>query len=291
MDRITAAKVLVKTVEKGSASAAAADLGMSRAMASRYIASIESWSGTRLLHRTTRQLSLTSAGERVLDLCREMVRVAEAVTDVGHDTDTPWGRLRLTAPGILAETKLVPLLALFGREFPRIEIDLQISDRSVDLVQDRIDVAVRIANHLDPSLIARRLGDCQSALYASPDYIKLHGLPVSLEDLKSHQCLTYAQLGGASWTLKRGDDCKVAEVHGGFQTNDALALRRAALSGWGIAMLPLFAVKDDEKAGRLQVVLPNWQPETLGIYALYVSRRHLPTATRVLIDFLVQHLG
>ena len=111
MDRIIAAKVLLKTIERGSASGAAEELGMSRAMASRYIASMEDWSGTRLLHRTTRQLSLTSAGERVLELCKEIVRVADAVTEVAEHADTPHGLLRVTAPGILAEAQLVPLLS------------------------------------------------------------------------------------------------------------------------------------------------------------------------------------
>ncbi|GAA3096640.1 LysR family transcriptional regulator [Rhizobium viscosum] len=290
MDRITAAKVLLKTVERGSASAAAEELGMSRAMASRYIASIEEWSGTRLLHRTTRQLSLTSAGERVLELCKEMARVADAVTEVAVHSDTPHGLLRVTAPGILAEAQLISLFSEFAVQYPRIKIDLQISDRSVDLVQDRIDVAIRIANHLDPSLIAKRLGQCPSRLYASVKYLKDHGEPASLEDLKAHRCLTYTHLGGAEWVLRRGESEVTIPVSGSFQTNEALALRRATLSGLGIAMLPRFSADNEVLAGRLAVVLPEWEPTSLGIHALYVSRRHLPMAARALIDFLSEKL-
>ncbi|WFU03980.1 LysR family transcriptional regulator [Rhizobium sp. CB3171] len=291
MDRITAAVVLLKTVERGSASAAAEELRMSRAMASRYIASIEEWSGTRLLHRTTRRLSLTSAGERVLELCREMVRVADAVTEVAVHSDTPHGLLRVTAPSILAEAQLIPHFSEFATKYPRIKIDLQISDRSVDLVQDRIDIAIRIANHLDPSLTAKRLGHCPSRLYASKDYLAACGEPASPENLIAHRCLTYAHLGGSEWVLNKDEGEVTVAVSGGFQTNDALALQRAALSGLGIAMLPCFAADEEVRAGKLAVVLPDWKPRSLGIHALYVSRKHLPTAARALIDFLSEKLG
>ncbi|WHO74047.1 LysR family transcriptional regulator [Rhizobium sp. BT03] len=263
---------------------------MSRAMASRYIASMEDWSGTRLLHRTTRQLSLTSAGERVLELCREIVRVADAVTEVASRADTPHGLLRVTAPSILAEAQLIPLLSKFADLYPRIRIDLQISDRTVDLVQDRIDVAIRIANHLDPSLIAKRLGQCPSRLYASPRYLAEHGMPTRPEDLSAHRCLTYTHLGGTEWTLKNHEAQVVIPVLGGFQTNDALALKCAALSDLGIAMLPRFAADPEVQTNKLVVVLPDWEPNTLGIHALYVSRRHLPMAARALIDFLATRL-
>lgn len=291
MDRITAARVLLKTVERGSASAASVELGMSRAMASRYIATMEEWSGARLLHRTTRRLSLTSAGERVLDLCREMVRVADGVADVAKDADSPHGLLRVAAPGILVEARLIPMLAGFAELYPRVRLDLQASDRSVDLVQDRIDLAIRIANRLDPSLIARKLGECPSSLYASPDYLAVHGRPMRPEDLGGQRCLTYTRLGGSEWILSK-DGAQVAVTVGGvFQTNDALALRRAALAGFGIAMLPHFAAEPEVRAGNLAVVLPDWRPQTLGIHALYISRRRLPTAARALIDYLAARLG
>jgi len=291
MDRITAARVLIETVERGSATAAAEALNMSRAMASRYIASIEDWSGTRLLHRTTRKLSLTSAGERVLELCRDMVRIADAVSEVATDADMPRGRLRLTASSILAADLLIPLLPDFAKDYPHIKLELLISDRPVDLVQDRIDVAIRIANHLDPSLIAKRLGACPSQLYAAPMYLQAHGRPASVEDLSQHHCLTYTNLGGTEWTLRNEKSQAVVTVSGNFRTNDALALHRAALAGMGVAMLPRFAAEQDVKDGKLETVLAEWRPETLGIHALYVSRRHLPMAARMLIDFLTQHIA
>lgn len=291
MDRVTAARVLLETVTRGSASAAAEELGMSRAMASRYIASMEEWSGTRLLHRTTRQLSLTSGGERVLELCKEIVRVADAITEVAVHSDTPQGLLRVTAPSVLAEAQLIPLIPDFSARYPRIKIDLQISDRSVDLVQDRIDIAIRIANHLDPSLTAKRLGHCPSALYASKEYLSAFHPPAGPEELKAHRCLTYTHLGGAEWVLKKKESNITVAVSSSFQTNDALALRRAALCGLGIAMLPRFAADEAVRAGLLVVVLPGWEPISLGIHAVYVSRRHMPMAGRAMIDFLSEKLG
>jgi len=290
MDRITAARVFIETVERGSATAAAEALDMSRAMASRYIASLEDWSGTRLLHRTTRRLSLTSAGERVLELCKEMVRIADTVSEVAADAATPTGRLRVTAPSILADALLIPLLAEFARDYPRIKVDVLISDRPVDLVQDRIDVAIRIANNLDPSLIAKRLGTCHSQLYAAPAYLDACGRPVRVDDLREHQCLTYTNLGGAEWTLQNGRAQVSVPVAGSFETNDTVALRRAAIAGMGIATLPRFAAELDVQSGSLEAVLPEWEPEILGLHALYVSRRHLPMAARVLIDFLDQRI-
>lgn len=290
MDRITASRVFIETVERGSATAAADALDMSRAMASRYIASIEDWSGTRLLHRTTRRLSLTSAGERVLELCKEMVRIADTVSEVAADAATPSGRLRVAAPTVLADALLIPLLAAFAQDYPRIKVDVLISDRPVDLVQDRIDVAIRIANTLDAGLIAKRLGSCHSQLYAAPAYLAAHGRPLGVDDLKGHQCLTYSNFGGAKWVLHHGSNQVTVPVAGNFETNDTMALRRAAIAGMGIAMLPRFAAEQEVRDGKLEPLLAAWEPETLGIHALYASRHHLPMAARVLIDFLAQRI-
>ncbi|NLZ12196.1 MAG: LysR family transcriptional regulator, partial [Alcaligenaceae bacterium] len=212
------------------------------------------------------------------------------VSEVAADAATPRGRLRVTAPTILADVLLVPLLAEFAHDYPRIKVDVLISDRPVDLVQDRIDVAIRIANNLDPSLIAKRLGTCHSQLYAAPAYLRARGRPASVDDLRTHQCLTYTNLGGAEWTLQDEHTQVSIPVAGSFETNDTVALRRAAITGMGIATLPRFAADQDVEEGRLETVLAQWQPETLGIHALYVSRRHLPMAARVLIDFLDQRI-
>jgi DNA-binding transcriptional LysR family regulator len=290
MDRLTAAQVFVETVERGSATSAAAALGMSRAMASRYLGALEGWTGTRLLHRTTRRLSLTSAGERVLDLSREMVRLAASLTAVAEEGDSPQGWLRVAAPTILSEERLTPLLAGFLRAHPRLSIDLRASDQPVDLVEDRIDVAIRIGHRLDPGCIARKLGDCRSVLCASPGYLEARGTPRRPSDLSAQACLTYTNFGAAEWILRSGGESATVTASGSFRTNEALAPRRAALSGIGIAMLPRFAVAAHLDTGALRVVLPGWEPSPLPIHALYLSRLHLPAAARALIDHLTEHL-
>lgn len=291
MDRITAARVFVETVDRGSTAAAATALGMSRAMASRYLGALEDWTGTRLLHRTTRRLSLTSAGESVLELSREMIGLADSIEVIAAQSETPHGLLRIAAPTILAEARLVDLLGAFLTRYPRLSIELQATDRTVDLVEDRIDVAVRIAGQLDPMLITRRLGSCASILCASPKYLRQHRPPAHPNDLSGHLCLTYTQFGQSEWRLSRDAERVAVSVSGQFRTNDTLALRRGALSGLGIAMLPVFAVAPHVSSGELEIVLPGWEPEAMPINALYASRRHLTVAARAFIDFLVERLS
>ncbi|ACL62784.1 LysR family transcriptional regulator [Methylobacterium nodulans] len=290
MDRLTAAQVFVETVERGSATAAADALGMSRAMASRHLGALEDWTGTRLLHRTTRRLSLTLAGERVLELSREMVRLAANLHAVAGEGDSPNGLLRIAAATILSEEQLTPLLADFLRAHPRLSIDLRASDRPVDLVEDRIDVAIRIGNQLDLGCVARKLGECRSVLCASPRYLDERGTPLQPSELHAHACLTYTNFGAAEWTLQAGGESVTVKANGPFRTNEALALRRAALAGLGIAMLPDFAVVGHLASGALRVVLPAWRPPPHPIHALYLSRVHLPAAARAFIDYLARRL-
>lgn len=290
MDRIVAAQVFVETVELGSATAAAEALCMSRAMASRYLAELEQWAGTRVLHRTTRRLSLTSAGERVLDVCREIVRLSGEIEVIAADGGNPHGLLRITAPPVLVEARLTELLAQFLIAYPRISVEVRASDRVVDLAEDRIDVAIRIGDDLPHGLVARRLLDCASVLCASPDYVRRNGAPSAPAELADHACLIYTNFGSQEWRLFAGDRSAMVKVDGPFRTNEALALRRAALSGIGIAMLPRFAVDTHLAERTLMPILSGWQPAPLPVHALYLSRDHMPAAARVLIDFLVERL-
>ena len=291
MDRVIAAQVFVETVERGSATAAADALGMSRAMASRYLGALEDWTGTRLLHRTTRRLSLTSAGERVLNLSREMVRVANDLSSAAGEGDSPHGLLRVAAPTLLIEERLTPLLAGFLRLHPRLSIDLRASDRPVDLVEDRIDLAIRIGRQLDPNCIARKMGETRSTLCASPSYFAERGVPAHPDELSGHSCLTYTNFGAAEWHLHSGSEAAKVKAEGPFRTNEALALRRAVLCGVGIAMLPTFAVERVIASDALRAVLPGWEPQAHPIHVLYLSRDHLPAAARALIDYLVEDIA
>ncbi|WP_425101923.1 LysR family transcriptional regulator [Tropicibacter sp. S64] len=291
LDRIIAARVFLETVERGSATAAAEALGISRAMASRYLAAMEDWAGTRLLHRSTRRLSLSPAGENALVRCRELVEIADSIADQSEAAETPQGELRVAMPGLLADAVFLPLAQGFAERFPRVSIDLQVTDRIVDLVQDRIDVSLRITATLDRAVIARRLGEVGSVLCAAPDLLARIGHPSGPEELASLPCLTYGQFGGRTWVLSGPDKTVRVEVGGPLRTNQALLLQRAAIGGLGIAMLPAFSAAPHMIEGRLVRVLPDWSLPGLSLYALYASRRNLPCATRAFIDFVAEAIA
>lgn len=293
MDRLIAARVFVHIADRGSMAAAADALDMSRAMVSRYLAQMESWVGARLLHRTTRRQSLTAAGEQTLLRCRRMLEIADEVTVLQHDDNDPVrGLLRVACAQSLAQEVLMPVLAGFLRTHPNVVIDLCIDSRLVNLVEDRIDLAIRITNELDPNIVARRLGDCESVVCAAPAYLAAQGTPRSVQDLASHNCLAYSYFGRSLWefTDARGERASVA-VGGNLSANESQVLLAGALAGIGIGLQPTYAVADALARGELQVVLPDWKPPSLGIHGLYVTRRGMPAALRLLLDALAEHLS
>jgi DNA-binding transcriptional LysR family regulator len=295
MDRLQAMQVFVATVEGGSLSAAADRLDMSRPVVTRHIAQLEAWAGARLLHRSTRRLSLTSAGEAVLPLCQQMLTLAQDVQIQLQSADQAaqlTGQLRLTTSNSVGQAQLAPALASFVERHPGVSVDLQMQDRAVNLVEERIDLAIRIAVELDPNLIARRLCDCHSVVCASPVYLAKHGQPETPEALANRNCLTHSYFGKSVWqfTDARGVPASVA-VSGNLTANDALALMRAAEAGAGIARLPTVLACDALKRGALVPVLAGWTPEVAGVFAVYTSRRHMPPALRALLDFLVERFA
>lgn len=289
MDRITAAEVFICIVDRGSLAAAAESLGMSRAMVTRYLAEMEQWAGARLLHRTTRRLSLTHAGEQTLARCRQLLAVAEGVTEVLNTEAAPvQGLVRLACAQSLAQEVLAPAVVHFLRQHPLAAIDLHIDSRAVNLVEERIDLAVRITNNLDPNLIARQLGDCPSVVCAAPDYLVRRGTPVRPEDLAEHNCLTYSWFGSSLWTFTNteGEPFSVP-VTGNLSANESQVLLAAAVQGGGITQQPLYAVSNLLANGQLVALLPGYQPMRMGIHAVFQSRRQMTPVLRALIDFLV----
>jgi DNA-binding transcriptional LysR family regulator len=179
MDRITAAQVFVNIAERGSMIAAAEALDMSRAMVTRYLAEMEEWAGARLLHRSTRRLSLTDAGDVTLARCRAMLELAGAMQVAAEDAATPHGLLRITCSQSLAQAELASAVTAFLKRYPRTAVDLQMSNRAVNLVEQRIDLALRITNALEPNLIARQLGVCDSVVCAAPSYLAGRPFPTT----------------------------------------------------------------------------------------------------------------
>lgn len=292
MDRITAAKVFVTVAERGSLTQAADHLEMSTAMVSRYLVSLEDWLGARLLHRTTRRVTLTDAGQLALPSCRQLLETADDVKQMaGNLSQEPRGRLRLTCALSFAEAQLAPALMEYQQRYPQVKIALTTTDLGVNLAADQIDLAVRISNSLEPTLIARPLATCRSVLCASPAYLLQHGAPATLDELTRHRCLVHALVSATQFRFRQGDKVVEPAVDVGFTTNETAILRRALLSGGGIGILPTYYVSEDIRRGDLLPLLKDYQLETLGIHAVFLSRQHQPLALRLLVDFLAEKFG
>lgn len=292
MDRLTATRVFVEVVERGSQTAAADALEMSRAMVSRYLGELETWVGARLLHRTTRKLSLTGAGEQLLGQCREMLAMADAMQSVSRtDEAAPRGTLRIACSQSLAQAWLVHALDDFTRLYPQVSVDLLVGSQAVNLVEARIDLALRITNQLDPNLIARQLAVCRSVVCATPAYLARHGTPQRPEDLAQHNCLSYAYFGRSIWEFSRSGEPHAVAVSGNLSANESMVLLEAVLADIGISLQPRYSVGAHLRSGTLVQLLPDYEPQQLGIHALYGTRRQMPPALRALLDFLVERLA
>jgi DNA-binding transcriptional LysR family regulator len=292
MDRLTATRVFVEVVERGSQTAAAEALEMSRAMVSRYLSELEAWVGARLLHRTTRKLSLTGAGEQLLGQCREMLAMAEAMQSVSrHEDAAPRGTLRIACSQSLAQAWLVHALDEFIRLYPQVSVDLLVGSQAVNLVEARIDLALRITNQLDPNLIARQLAVCRSVVCATPAYLARHGTPQRPEDLAQHNCLSYAYFGRSIWEFSRAGEPHAVAVSGNLSANETMVLLEAALADTGISLQPRYSVSAQLRSGALVQLLPGYEPQQLGVHALYGTRRQMPPALRALLDFLIERLA
>ena len=289
MDRLKAMEVFVAVVDGGSQSAAALRLDLSRPVVSRYLAELEAWAGARLLHRTTRRFSLTSAGAEVLAKCRQMLELAQDVrVAVAAPGGSPQGLLRITVSTSFGQAQLTHAISEFVALNPGVAVDLVLLDRAVNLVDERVDLAIRITNDLDPNLIARRLTVCRSVVCASPAYLRAHLAPRRVVDLARHNCLTHSYYGKTLWEFNVGGAPVSVAVSGNISANDSIALAMAARSGAGVAMLPTFAAWPLIQAGELVALLPNARPRDLSIYAVYTSRKHMSSALRAVLDFLVE---
>ncbi|MYM27072.1 LysR family transcriptional regulator [Duganella sp. CY15W] len=290
MDRITAARVFVSIAERGSMIAAADALDMSRAMVTRYLAEMEEWAGARLLQRSTRRLSLTDAGDVTLARCRRMLEVADDMAvAAGDEADVPQGLLRITCSQSLAQAEVASAVGAYLKRYPRTAVDLQMNNRAVNLIEERIDLALRVTNTLEPNLIARQLGNCDSVVCAAPSYLKERGTPQQPQDLAGHNCLTYTYFGKSLWQFTRGQDGAALSVpvSGNLSANEDLILLKAAEQGAGIALQPLYSAAPLIADGRLVALLPGYTPQRMGIYGIYTSRQHMPPALRTMLDLLL----
>lgn len=292
MDRLAAMRVFVEVAAAGSFSAAADKLDMSRAMVTRYVGALEQWLGARLLQRTTRSVTLTDAGEHCLRRSQQMLALMEDVQDETSSQDGALrGQLRITCSMSFAYAQMAAAVVDFLTLHPQLKIDLNASEGALNLVEARIDLAIRISAEPDPALIGRVLAPCTSVLVASPAYLASHGVPQSPADLAAHRCLTYANFGKSAWMLSRGAQKVQVGVSSHFSANEATALLRAALAGGGLALQPTYLANPHLADGSLHRVLADWTLPDMAIHALYTSRRHLSPAVRSFLDFLVDRFA
>jgi DNA-binding transcriptional LysR family regulator len=282
--------VFVEAARVGSLAAAARRLGIAPMAASRRLAALEQEVGARLVHRTTRALSLTAEGEAFLPHAQAMLEdetaARAAIRPSGAGAS---GMLRVTASAPFGRKMVAPMIPAFMRANPDLQVDLQVTDAITDIVASGIDVAIRIAVLRDNSLIARRLDANPRKLYASPAYVAEHGAPKRLADLAEHQCL--AITGVSHWTFMVGDKPVQQRVAGRFTASGIETLHMACLGGLGLAMLSDWNIREDVAAGRLvEVPLADAVLESWSIWAVYPSARLVPAKTRLFIDSLAAHL-
>ncbi|OXX23971.1 MULTISPECIES: LysR family transcriptional regulator [Vibrio] len=289
MDKLTAAQVFLDIAITQSFTATAERLDISRPMVTRHVETMETWLQARLLNRTTRKVSLTSAGVQCLDAIKLWVEQAQQLEHQLMDQQSLSGKIRIATSMSFGFSQLIPAVKPFLNTHPNIEIDIDVQDKTADLIAERIDLAIRIAADPDPSLIGRPIAQCDSVLVASPEYLMRCEPILTPSDLSQHRCLGYKNFERHIWHLKQDDKHQSVEVPCQLTANEATTLLHAAIHGMGVALQPTYLAKGALERGDLQQVLAHWQPKKMDIYALYPSRRHLSPAVRALIDHLKEY--
>jgi len=295
LDRLTGMQVFARVVALGSLSAAARELGMSQTMATKHVAALETRLGVKLLHRTTRQLTLTEAGRKYLDAAeRILAEVEESESDVSADHVEVRGTLRVSVPVSFGVREISPLIPAFVALHPAVKLDIGMNDRQIDLIEEGWDLAVRIGRLADSSLIARRLAPCRTVVCASPAYLAARGTPRKIGDLTTHNCLGYTlseTMGADRWSLGADGRSRIS-ITGNLKANNGDCLVAAAVAGQGIIYVPTFLVAHELEAKRLVALKLDHAPvEFGGIYAVYPSERRPPAKIRAFVDFLAKRLG
>jgi len=293
MDRLDAMHLFVRVAETGSFSGVAQQLGVARSGVTRQVAALEAHLGVKLMARSTRSLALTAAGTTYLEKCRvilNLVEVAEA--DVAEERATPRGRIRVSVPLSFGLKRLAPLLLDFLRRYPEVGLDMDYSDRRANLIEEGIDLSIRIARRLEAGDVARRIGRGRMLAVAAPDYLARHGRPQHPAELAHHECLGYtAGNGSLAWQFLVDGQIESFPVRSRISANNGDVLTEAAAQGLGITCQPDFIADIFIAAGRVEAILADFPLPELGIYAVLPSNRHIPHRVRVLMDFLGERLA
>jgi DNA-binding transcriptional LysR family regulator len=293
MDTIRSLHYFVRAIELGSLSAVAREQGTTQPTVSKIVAALEEDLGVRLLERSTASLSPTVQGRRFYERAKGILEeYEEAVADVKGDTAGATGLLRVNAPVALGQFRLNAIVQEFLNQYPGMEIELVLNDRMADLVEEGVDVALRLGSELPPNAIARRVAVSPRYLVAAPSYLHVHGTPKQPEDLAQHEYIRFAWLStGDDVTLHDWERTVTVRTHGRFRVNNALAIRDTLAAGAGIGLCPAWLVDDLLKARKLRHVLRPWQGEAQEVHLLYPTRRYQPLRARLFMDFVQQRLA
>jgi DNA-binding transcriptional LysR family regulator len=290
MDKYQEMRVFTAVVEAGSFVGASDALEMSKPAVSRYVAELEARLAVRLLHRTTRKLSLTGEGEVFFARCKELLaNIDEAEAEITSRSGQAAGQLKVSAPVSFGVLHLAPLWAEFMVRHPKVMLDVTLADRMVDLVEEGFDVAVRIARLPSSSLISRKLSSTRMLLCASPTYLKTHGTPKHPSEIPTHPVLAYSLLSmGEGWEFDGPDGHVTVRVDPRMRTNSGDTCVAVALRHQGLIIQPSFLVSEALRSGALVEVLPEYRSIEMGIYAMYPTRKHVLPKVRLLIDYLAE---
>lgn len=282
--------LFIQVIEHNSFTSAAEKLGIQKSTISRRIAQLEDELGVRLLNRTTRKLSMTDEGEDLFKRCRPLLEELENVEhSVTSRQSEPKGRLRITMPPELGIFIMNDAVSSFIKRYPQIQIDIELSVRVVDLVEEGIDLALRVGDLSDSSLIARKISDAHAHLYASQDYLNKYGEPETPDDLINHQCIGI-KLNSTDWVFENWNEGKPVPVNFRIRANNLTFCKDMLLNGLGIGRIPNGFFEEELKTGEVKQILTEYRTPTVGIHALYPSRRHLNPKVRLFIDHIVETL-
>lgn len=293
MDRLEAMRAFQRVVEAGSFSAVARERGVAQPTISKQVAALEAHLGTQLLNRTSRSLSLTESGQEFYEATSKLLAELDAAESrIGHRKAAPSGMLRVTLSAAFGRMHIIPLLPEFLTRYPEVSVDIVISNRFLDLIEEGLDLAIRIGSLQDSSLIARRIGYSGRRTVASRSYLDRHGTPVSPADLAHHECIAFVFQGAAQeWRFEGPDGAVSVRPLGRVRANDAENIREAVLSGLGVAHAPAWLFDREIVSGEVKVLLEGWRPPTEPINAIHPATRRPSTKIRVFVDFLATALS
>lgn len=289
MDKLDCMRAFVAVVDAESFTQAAASMQLSKALVSKYVGALESSLGVRLLNRTTRRMSVTDSGKAYYGRCISVLQdIDEIEAALRSEHSQPEGVLRINAPVSFSELTLMPMLSDFTQRYPDVTVKLELADRFVDIIEEGVDLAIRIGALPDSSLVVRKLTEMRMFLCASPAYLANAGVPLTLDSLQAHCCIFDSNYQHKDkWILGRGEQQVSIPIRSQINVNSGRAVNELLLNDKGIGLLPSFVVEKDIEAGRLVRLMQDYEPEPTGVYALYPHRKHLSAKVRLFIDDLV----